>query len=258
MTATAAADTQNTNGASLQDSRISALLIEDDELAGLTTQHFLEARGVPTTWARDGNEGVRAASHRTFDVVLLDLILPDQDGLDVCRSIRERSDVPIIILSARTTEDERISGFDAGADDYVVKPFSPRELASRLLAVVRRVRGHVGPVRVPIVADDLRLEPSTISAFRGGRDMHLTSHEFSLLYALVARRGRIVSRQQLIEAGGGTLEGSIDRSVDVHISRLRTKLGEDARHPSLLKTIRGAGYMFVGRADDGSVEPAVA
>ncbi len=246
MTATAALDAQTTHGSNIRDARISALLVEDDELAGRATQHFLAEHGVPTTWVRDGAEALREAGRRTFDVVLLDLILPGQDGLDVCRALRGKSDVPIIILSARKSEDERLSGFDAGADDYVVKPFSPRELASRMLALVRRVRGHVGPSRPPVTVGDLHLEPATLSAIRAGRHLHLTSHEFSLLYALVARRGKIVSREQLIEAAGGTLDASIERSVDVHVSRLRQKLGDDARHPSLLKTVRGAGYMFVG------------
>jgi DNA-binding response OmpR family regulator len=258
MTATTASHTETSTVPAIRDARISALLVEDDDLAGRATQHFLAEQGVPTTWVRDGAEALRETARRTFDVVLLDLILPGQDGLEVCRAIRERSDIPIIILSARKSEDERVSGFDAGADDYVVKPFSPRELVSRLLALVRRVRGQVGPVRPPIVADDLRLEPQTLSAVRAGRDLHLTSHEFSLLYALVSRRGKIVSREQLIEAAGGNLDASIERSVDVHVSRLRNKLGDDARHPNLLKTVRGSGYMFVGVPQEPPAEPGAA
>jgi two-component system OmpR family response regulator len=243
MTSTALSDA---SASSIRDARISALLVEDDEVSGQATQHFLANHGVPTIWVRTGPDAVRETARRTFDVVLLDLILPGQDGLDVCRAVRARSDVPVIILSARQTEDERIGGFDAGADDYLTKPFSPRELLSRMLALVRRARGQVGPVRASLSADDLQLDPATLTATRGDRRLSLTSHEFNLLYALVSRRGKIVSREQLIEAVGGTADSAIERSVDVHVSRLRQKLGDDARHPNLLKTVRGSGYMFVG------------
>jgi two-component system OmpR family response regulator len=239
-------DRSDAQASTIRDARISALLVEDDEVSGHATHHFLVNHGVPTLWVRNGADALREAGRRTFDVVLLDLILPGQDGLDVCRALRAKSDVPVIILSARQTEDERIGGFDAGADDYLTKPFSPRELISRLLAVIRRVRGQVGPVRPPLMADGLHLDPATLTASRGERRLSLTSHEFNLLYALVARRGKIVSREQLIEAVGGSPDSAIERSVDVHVSRLRQKLGDDARHPNLLKTIRGAGYMFVG------------
>jgi two-component system OmpR family response regulator len=231
---------------SVQEARISALLVEDDELTGEATREYLERRGIPTAWVRTGPDAISEAQRRTFDVILLDLGLPGRDGLDVCAAVRERSDVPIIILSARDAEDARLHGFDAGADDYITKPFSPRELVSRILAVVRRFRGHIGPVRQTVVIDDLTLEPATLTASREGRDLHLTSHEFNLLYALVARRGKVISREQLLEAAGGSVDAAIERSVDVHVSRLRNKLGDDARHPRLLKTVRGSGYMFVG------------
>jgi len=235
---------------SIADARISALLVEDDELTGEATREYLERRGITTSWVRTGPDAVSEAARRTFDVILLDLGLPGRDGLDVCAAVREKSDVPIIILSARSAEDARLNGFDAGADDYITKPFSPREMVSRILAVVRRFRGHIGPVRQTVVIDDLSLEPASLTAIRDGRNLHLTSHEFNLLYALVARRGKVISREQLLEAAGGSVDAAIERSVDVHVSRLRNKLGDDARHPSLLKTVRGSGYMFVGMSGD--------
>ncbi len=234
---------------SVAEARISALIVEDDEMTGEATREYLDRRGISASWVRTGPDAVNEAARRTFDVILLDLGLPGRDGLDVCTAVREKSDVPIIILSARNAEEARLHGFDAGADDYVTKPFSPRELVSRILAVVRRFRGHIGPVRQTVVIDDLILEPASLKATRDGRNLHLTSHEFNLLYALVARRGKVISREQLLEAAGGSVDAAIERSVDVHVSRLRNKLGDDARHPTLLKTVRGSGYMFVGLAD---------
>lgn len=234
---------------SVEDARISALLVEDDELTGEATREYLERRGIPTAWVQTGPDAIAEASRRTFDVILLDLGLPGRDGIDVCTAVRAKSDVPIIILSARDAEQARLHGFDAGADDYVTKPFSPRELVSRILAVIRRFRGNVGPARSSVAIDDLVLDPGALVATRGGRDLGLTSHEFNLLYALVARRGKVISREQLLEAVGGSVDAAIERSVDVHVSRLRNKLGDDARHPRLLKTVRGVGYMFVGLSE---------
>ena len=229
---------------------ISALLVEDDVAVATSTREFLEHHSVATTWVPNGGDALREVGRRTFDVIVLDLTLPGRDGLEVCWDIRQRSDVPIIIVSGRTGEEARLDGFEAGADDYVTKPFSPRELVSRITAVVRRSRGLVGPDRRTLVAGKLILDPNALIATQDGRDLALTGYEFNLLYALAARRGRIVSRDQLLEAAGSTADATIDRSIDVHVSRVRQKLGDDARQPKFLKTVRGAGYMLVALDDE--------
>jgi DNA-binding response OmpR family regulator len=223
---------------------VRVLLVEHDHAtAGAIVQHFTE-QGVPVTQVADGPSALAALRERATDVVLLGGMPPGHDGLEVCRQIREHSDVPIIVLSARTSENDRLLGFESGADDYVTKPFSTRELFSRVGALVRRARGQVGPVRRSIVVDDVVLEPGALRAVRDGRDLGLTSYEFNILYALAERRGRVCTREQLIEAAGGTAEGAFERSIDVHVSRVRQKLGDDARQPQVLKTVRGAGYLF--------------
>ena len=220
------------------------LLIEDDDAsARQITQHFTE-QGVPVTHTIEGPSGHAALHERNVDLVLLAATLPGKDGLEVCREIRAYSDVPIILLSSRGNENDRIVGYDAGADDYVSKPFSVRELFARVGVLVRRARGQVGPVRRSIIVDDVVLEPGALRAVRDGRDLGLTSYEFNILYALAERRGRVCTREQLIEAAGGTAEGAFERSIDVHVSRVRQKLNDDARQPQILKTVRGAGYLF--------------
>lgn len=220
------------------------LLVEDDEATAKVITHYFTEQGVPVLHAVDGPSAAEAMREHTIDLVILDIILPGPDGLEVCRSIREHSDVPIIFLSAKTSEADRLAGFDSGADDYVPKPFSTRELFSRVVALVRRARGQVGPVRRSVVVDDVVLEPGALRATRNGRDLGLTSYEFNILYTLAEKRGRVCTREQLIEAAGGIAEGAFERSIDVHVSRVRQKLGDDARQPQLLKTVRGAGYLF--------------
>lgn len=220
------------------------LLVEDDDATAKVITHYFTEQGVPVIHAVDGATAESAMREHTIDLVILDVILPGPDGLEVCRGIREHSDVPVILLSARTAEADRLAGFDVGADDYVPKPFSTRELFSRVVALVRRARGQVGPVRRSVVVDDVVLEPGALRATRNGRDLGLTSYEFNILYTLAEKRGRVCTREQLIEAAGGTAEGAFERSIDVHVSRVRQKLGDDARQPQLLKTVRGSGYLF--------------
>jgi DNA-binding response OmpR family regulator len=232
------------------DSRVStdpvltALLVEDDERLATLTAEYLGGHGVLVTRAADGDSGVREALARAYDVVLLDLMLPGKDGLEVCREIRSRSDVPIVILTARGEERDRVTGLELGADDYVPKPFSPRELLARIRAVVRRARGQVGPAVKILKVGTLVLDPGNRRVTVRGEEILLTGYEFSLLYALATRAGRVLSREQLIELAGGSSEEAFDRSVDVHVSRLRQKLGDDSRSPRMLKTVRGAGYML--------------
>jgi DNA-binding response OmpR family regulator len=178
------------------------------------------------------------------DVVLLDVMLPGMSGLDICRSLRERIDVPIIMVTARVEEADRVMGLEGGADDYVSKPFSSRELVARIRAQARRGRGDAGPHAERLVVGDLVVDATTMTATQGGAQLSLTTLEFSLLRVLAERAGRVLTREQLLAFVHGASDEAFDRSIDVHISRLRSKLQDDPRNPKLLKTIRGVGYML--------------
>jgi len=223
---------------------ITALLIEDDDKLARLVADYLGGHGVVITRSPDGDSGLREALARRYDVVLLDLMLPGRSGLEVCRELRGRTDVPVIILTARGEEADRILGLELGADDYLAKPFSPRELLARIRAVVRRARGQAGPALRVVEVGELRLDPAARSAHLEGRELELTSYEFTLLHMLAERAGRVLSREQLLDLAKGGAEESFDRSIDVHISRLRQKLGDDARNPRWLKTVRGVGYVL--------------
>ncbi|MCP4679063.1 MAG: response regulator transcription factor [Deltaproteobacteria bacterium] len=224
---------------------IRVLLIEDDKrLAGLTAD-YLSRYNVAVETAHDGNRGLEEARRGDHDVVLLDLMLPGMDGLEVCKRLREQSDVPIIMLTARGEEADRVLGLELGADDYVPKPYSARELLARIRATVRRVRGQSGPRQSRITRGRVTVDPGSREARLDGRPIDLTGYEFSLLFALVENAGRVLSRERLMELSRGNAEESFDRSIDVHISRLRQKLGDDPRGPLLIKTVRGVGYQFM-------------
>ncbi len=222
---------------------IRLLFIDDDHhLARLTTR-YLEAHAVDVTWVGTGESGLAHLIHGAFDAVLLDVMLPGIDGIDVCREIRARSDVPVLILTALGGEEDRVHGLEIGADDYIRKPFSSRELLARLRAQVRRARGHSGPAARCLIAGGLRIDLGAMQVTVDGRPVTLTSYEFALLRTLAEQPGRVMSREQLLDLARGNAEDAFDRSIDVHISRLRQKLEADPRHPSLLKTVRGVGYM---------------
>jgi len=223
---------------------IKVLLVEDDtRLAQLTTR-YLEGHGVLVTTATDGIEGQNEALRRQYDCVVLDLMLPGRDGIEVCRELRTRSDVPIIMVTARGEEADRVLGLEVGADDYVTKPFSPRELLARIRANVRRVRGQAGPTQETIEVGALVLDPAKMTVELDGKPIEVTAYEFSILRALAQRPGKVLSREQLLDLAKGSADLSFDRSIDVHVSRLRAKLGDDSRSPKLLKTVRGAGYLL--------------
>jgi DNA-binding response OmpR family regulator len=228
---------------------IAALLVEDDARLATLTREYLEGHGVAVEVAGDGKAGLRAALERRFDVVLLDLMLPEKDGLSVCRELRARSDVPVLVLTARGEEADRVLGLELGADDYLAKPYSPRELLARIRALVRRARGQVGPTLRTVRVGSLVVDAAARRATLHGRDLALTSYEFDILRALAERAGRVLSREQLMELARGSAEEAFDRSIDVHVSHLRQKLGDDPRRPSLLKTVRGAGYVLAGEED---------
>ncbi|WP_224245040.1 response regulator transcription factor [Hyalangium gracile] len=232
-----------------EEGTVQVLLVEDDERLARLTARYLQEHGLVVTVARTGPEGLAEASRHAYDVVLLDLMLPGRDGLEVCRELRTRSDVPIIMVTARGEEIDRVLGLETGADDYLPKPYSSRELLARIRAQVRRARGHAGPAVQPIQVGRLQLDPRSLTATLDGRALTLTSYEFGLLRVLAERAGRVLSREQILDLVKGSADEVFDRSIDVHIFRIRQKLEEDPRTPKLLKTVRGAGYMLT-RGDE--------
>ena len=225
---------------------IKVLLVEDDTRLAQLTARYLESHGVVVTIAQDGLEGQAEALRRQYDCLVLDLMLPGRDGLEVTRELRARTDVPIAMVTARGEEADRVLGLEVGADDYVTKPFSPRELLARIRATVRRVRGQAGPAQQTITVGGLVLDPQRMTVMLDGKPVDVTAYEFSILRALAQRPGRVLSREQLLDLAKGSAELSFDRSIDVHVSRLRAKLGDDSRRPQILKTVRGVGYLLAG------------
>jgi DNA-binding response OmpR family regulator len=223
----------------------SALYVEDDARLAKFTIDYLEQHQVSVTHVGDGEAAMAESVRRRFDVVLLDLMLPGQSGLSVCRAIRERSDVPILMVTARVEEADRVVGLEMGADDYVVKPFSPRELLARMRALVRRDRGELGPRAREIRVGPLVVNTAKRNATLSGETLMLTTTEYEFLAALADRAGRVLSRDQLLRLVHGTDSEAFDRAVDVQISRLRHKLGEHRAGGNLIRTVRGAGYMLV-------------
>jgi DNA-binding response OmpR family regulator len=219
--------------------------IEDDEKLGRLTAKYLETHGVRVTLACDPHEGITAVLRDRPDVVLLDLMLPGMDGFEVCRKLRARVDTPIIMVTARGEEADRVMGLEGGADDYMAKPFSTRELVARVRAQARRARGRVGPGAASLVtAGALTIDPAGRRATFAGAELSLTTYEFDLLRALAERAGRVLTREQLVDLVRGSADEAFDRSIDVHVSHLRKKLGDDPKSPRLLKTVRGVGYLF--------------
>jgi DNA-binding response OmpR family regulator len=223
---------------------ISILYVEDDERLARFVAQYLESHGVHVTLATDGNAGLALSRRQAFDLVLLDVMLPGKSGVEVCRALREHNDVPIIMLTARTEEADRVLGLESGADDYVSKPFSSRELLARIHAHVRRARGRVGRADRDLRVGSLALHTATRTATLDGRRLDLTAYEFDLLRAFADRPGRVLSREQLLDIARGNAEDAFDRSIDGHVSRLRQKLGDDPKRPRILKTVRGAGYVL--------------
>ena len=240
------AEAAHAGHASLLDSgrvALRVLCIDDDVRLFDLLASYLGENGVHLEHAADGRKGLAALERGVFDAVLLDVMMPGIDGLEVCRRIREKSRIPVIMLTARGDETDRVVGLELGADDYVPKPFSPRELLARLRAVLRRTAAGGGepPLVVGNVSVDLGAREVRVG---GGAAVELTALEFDLLVALARRPGRVVPREVLLEeAGRGDVTVS-DRTVDVHVSHLRRKLGDDPRAPRLIKTVRGVGYVL--------------
>jgi DNA-binding response OmpR family regulator len=223
------------------------LVVDDDVKTVELVKLYLNRDGYRVLTANDGNEALRLARESHPDLIVLDLMLPGCSGTEVCKTIRSESDVPIIMLTARTTEDDKLTGLDLGADDYVTKPFSPKELAARVRAVLRRLPDQSlqrGPAEIK--RGDLLLDIHKRQVFRAGKPINLTSTEFNLLAVMAREPQRIFSRAELITRTLGYDFEGFDRTIDVHILNLRRKLEEDPNRPIYIKTAYGAGYKFVG------------
>ncbi|MGA2670495.1 MAG: response regulator transcription factor [Dehalococcoidia bacterium] len=220
------------------------LVVDDDVKTVELVRLYLDRDGYQVLTAYNGVEALHLAHENYPDLIVLDLMLPDIDGLEVCRTLRRESDVPIIMLTARTTDQDKLTGLDLGADDYITKPFSPKELAARVRAVLRRLPGERGPEEIK--SGELSMNFTTHEAWFAGRPLNLTSIEFKLLGVLAKEPGRVFSRANLIEEALGYDFEGFDRTIDVHILNLRRKLEPDPTHPRYIKTIYGVGYKFVG------------
>jgi DNA-binding response OmpR family regulator len=228
--------------------RTRVLLIDDDEALGGLLTEYLDQFGFAVKAMTHPDDGLRALQADPPDIVVLDVMMPGLDGFAVCRKVRESSRVPIVMLTARGGVMDRILGLELGADDYLPKPFEPRELVARLQAVLRRAASRdeaVDTVRVGA----LEVDWSAHVARLDGRPLELTAAEFALLGLFVRNRRSALSRDRILEATRGLDWEAFDRSVDVLVSRLRQKLGDDPRHPTFIKTVRGLGYRFIGGGD---------
>jgi DNA-binding response OmpR family regulator len=223
------------------------LMIEDDEALSAMLAEYLAPAGLRVVACRDARAGLARLRRESFDALVLDVMLPDLDGFEVCRRVRADSDLPILMLTARGDETDRIVGLELGADDYLPKPFNPRELLARLRAILRRGAGG----RRPAVMRFGRLEVDRDArAVRvDGEERPLTSHQFALLVALAENAGRVMSRDALLDRVRGDSLESFDRSIDVHVSRIRAAIEDDPKRPRRLLTVRGAGYVFARSQD---------
>ena len=226
------------------------LLVEDDRKLARLLVDLLLAHGHSAVAVHDGHAGIERAREERWDLVILDVMLPGVDGFDVLRRLRRVSQVPVLMLTARGGDEDRVAGLDGGADDYVPKTASSRELVARIGALLRRA-AIVPPARTPqvLTAGDLQLDVEARAASLGERRLSLTPVELDLLIALLRFRGRVRSREQLLEQVRGRELGAFDRSIDVHIAALRRKLGDDPRAPRYIRTVRAAGYMLVDPAE---------
>jgi len=228
--------------------KLRVLVIDDDEELNQLLTEFLQRYGMQVTAASHPDAGLRALRASPPDLLVLDIMLPGMDGFTVCRKIRETSTVPIIMLTARGDLTDRVLGLELGADDYLAKPFEPRELVARIQAVLRR--GSLQPQGQVLRAGEIVVNLSTRSAMLSGKKLDLTTAELELLALLVRHRGRALTRERILEETRGLDWESFDRSVDVLVSRLRQKLNDDPKSPSFIKTIWGHGYSFVCEGDN--------
>jgi two-component system, OmpR family, phosphate regulon response regulator OmpR len=225
------------------------LLVEDDARLADMLSEYLGQAGFRVTIASQGAAALEKLSQAEFDAIVLDLMLPDMDGLDVCRQVRTHSDTPVLMLTGRGEPVDRIVGLELGADDYLPKPFEPRELLARLRAILRRrVKSKVGADQ-SLVFGRLEIDAAARVVRLDGVECGLTGYQFDLLAALAARAGRILSREALMDLIKGEHLEAFDRSIDVHMSRIRAAIEDDAKKPRRVITVRGAGYVFAKAQD---------
>jgi len=225
------------------------LVIDDDTRLSAMLAEYLTSAGYSVRTAANGSSGLQEIQRRPPDAVVLDVMLPDFDGFEVCRKIRAKSSVPVIMLTARGEETDRIVGLEIGADDYLAKPFSPRELVARLKAILRRTRFSVQQAEL-LRFGSLEIDRDRRVVDLDGKEANLTAYQFSLLTALAENAGRVLSRDKLMELVKGDELEAFDRSIDVHISRIRAAIERDPKHPRRILTIRGSGYLFARNQDD--------
>jgi two-component system, OmpR family, phosphate regulon response regulator OmpR len=223
------------------------LLVEDDARLAAMVADYLGEAGYRVVVAATGAAATRAIDTAGFDAVILDLMLPDADGLDLCRSVRGKSDIPLLMLTARGDPLDRVVGLELGADDYLPKPFEPRELLARLRAILRR-RNATGSSDV-LRFGRLEIDKGAREVRVDGQRKTMTGHQFALLLTLAERAGRVLSREALMDLTKGASLEDFDRSIDVHISRLRAAIEDDPKRPRRILTLRGAGYVFAKEQD---------
>ena len=223
------------------------LLIEDDSRLAEMISEYLGESGFRVSVAAGGRAGLERLAREPFDALVLDLMLPDMDGLEVCRELRAKSDTPVLMLTARGDAADRIVGLELGADDYLPKPFQPRELLARLRAILRRgkSKGRAAPLRF----GSLEIDRDSRSVHVDGQERSLTGYQFALLVALAENAGRVLSRETLMDLVKGEPLEAFDRSIDVHVSRIRAAIEHDPKKPRRIVTVRGAGYVFANAQD---------
>jgi len=220
------------------------LIIEDEIELSNVLKAYLERAGYGVLMASRGDEGLSLWQSEQPDMVLLDLNLPGMDGIDIIHKIRQRNDTPVIMVTARVEEVDRLLGLELGADDYITKPFSPREVVARVKAVLRRVEKSLDTPEAVIRIANLTIDMDAHIAKQSDQELDLTPTEFSILATLAAQPGRAFSRLQLLEASQGVAYEGYERSIDAHIKNLRAKLGDDSKDPQYIETVFGIGYRF--------------
>jgi DNA-binding response OmpR family regulator len=226
------------------------LIIDDDARLAAMVADYLTAAGFVVERRFTGRDGLAALDGAAFDAVILDVMLPDIDGFEVCRILRARAETPILMLTARGEEMDRVVGLEIGADDYLAKPFSPRELQARIRAILRRSRAPAAAVALRFGRLAIDRESRTVRV--DDEEKTLTSYQFDLLAALADNAGRVLNRERLLDLVKGEELEAFDRSIDVHISRIRAAIEDDPKHPRRIITVRGAGYVFAKKQDGES------
>lgn len=226
------------------------LIVDDDTRLSAMVSDYLSANGFSVSRVTDGAAGLAELARRQPDIVVLDVMMPGIDGFETCRRMRAMSDVPILMLTAKGDETDRIVGLEIGADDYLPKPFNPRELLARLRAILRRRSGGSGGPARTLRFGRLEIDPGSRIVRVDGQERVITSYQFDILVALAENAGRILSRDQLMDMVRGEELDAFDRSIDVHISRIRAAIEADPKQPRRIVTVRGSGYVFARYQDD--------